>query len=181
LVHYAPFYQDLEIRLNASTKETEGEWTCLFNTRNIESVQKIEKSDLLDFVFDSLKESKENYTFKSFQEYLKGEVDADLAKESDLVLIAPATANIIGKIANGLANDLLTCICLATKAPILIAPAMNTNMYENKSVVRNCKTLKDQGLKFVDPVKGMLACGTHGQGHIAQEEDIIKAVMKYVK
>jgi len=105
----------------------------------------------------------------------------ELAEEASLLLIAPATANIIGKIANGIADDLITCIALATRAPILIAPAMNTHMYKNKIVQENCEKLKKHGIKFVDPVKGKLACGSTGEGHIAQEEDVMKAVMRSVK
>jgi phosphopantothenoylcysteine decarboxylase/phosphopantothenate--cysteine ligase len=102
----------------------------------------------------------------------------DLARNADLVLIAPATANTVGKIAHGLADDLLTCIILATKAPVVVAPAMNTEMYLNEVVQDNCKVLKKRGFTFVEPVEGKLACGTEGTGHIACEEDIIKAVLK---
>lgn len=104
-----------------------------------------------------------------------------LAQEADVVLIAPATANIIGKLAHGIADNLITCIALATKASILIAPAMNTEMYHNKIVQENCRTLKKHGIEFIDPVKGKLACGTTGDGHIAEEASIIKAVLKATK
>ena len=104
-----------------------------------------------------------------------------LAQEADAVLIAPATANIIGKIAHGIADDLLTCITLATKAPVMIAPAMNTDMYNNIAVRENCGILKKRGLKIIDPVKGKLACGTTGDGHIADEATIVQAVEKCLK
>jgi phosphopantothenoylcysteine decarboxylase/phosphopantothenate--cysteine ligase len=104
-----------------------------------------------------------------------------LARDSDVFLIAPATANIIGKLANGIADDLLTCIALATKAPILIAPAMNTQMYQNKIVQENCRKLKKHGMQFIDPVRGKLACGTIGKGHIADEDDIVKTVLRIIK
>ena len=104
-----------------------------------------------------------------------------LAKEADLLLIAPATANIIAKLAHGLADDLLTCIALGTKAPILVAPAMNTEMYKNKIVQQNCDFLKKQGFEFVDPTKGKLACGVMGEGHLADEATIIKAVLRLLK
>ncbi|MCA9398292.1 MAG: hypothetical protein KC618_00990 [Candidatus Omnitrophica bacterium] len=100
-----------------------------------------------------------------------------LAQEADLVLIAPATANIIGKLASGIADDLLTCTVLATKAKVLIAPAMNTEMYHHKVVQENCSKLKKFGIKFIEPVKGKLACGTTGDGHIADEKTIIKTVL----
>lgn len=101
-----------------------------------------------------------------------------LAEGGDLVLIAPATANIIGKIACGICDDLLTCICCATKAPVLICPAMNENMYKNKIAQENIKKLKSLGYKFVEPVKGELACGKVGVGCLAEVETIIKEVKK---
>jgi len=104
-----------------------------------------------------------------------------LAQEADVFLIAPATANIIGKIAHGIADNLITCIALATKAPILIAPAMNTQMYRNDIVQDNCRKLKEHGIKFIDPIKGKLACGTTGEGHIADESLIIKAIQQAIK
>jgi len=104
-----------------------------------------------------------------------------LAQEADVFLIAPATANIIGKLAHGIADNLITCIALATKAPILIAPAMNTQMYYNKIVQSNCRMLKKHGIEFIDPIKGKLACGTTGDGHIADEIVIMKAVIKAAK
>ncbi|MDO8579920.1 MAG: flavoprotein [Candidatus Omnitrophota bacterium] len=103
-----------------------------------------------------------------------------LAESADCVLIAPATANIIGKIACGIADDLLTCILLGTQAPILIAPAMNTHMYKNKIVQDNCAKLKKYGIKFIEPVKGNLACGITDDGHIADVEDIVQAVTRVV-
>ena len=104
-----------------------------------------------------------------------------LAQEADLVLIAPATANLIGKMAHGLADDLLTCIVLGTKAPVLIAPAMNSKMYANTIVQSNCAILKKNGFKFIEPTKGKLACGDVGVGHLADEETIVKAVLRSLK
>lgn len=104
-----------------------------------------------------------------------------LAQEADALLIAPATANIIGKIAGGMADDLLTCLALATNAPILIAPAMNTAMYQNKIVQENCFKLKKHGVQLIAPAKGRLACGRVGEGHIAEVDEIIKAVVRAVK
>jgi phosphopantothenoylcysteine decarboxylase/phosphopantothenate--cysteine ligase len=101
-----------------------------------------------------------------------------LAKKADLVLIAPATANIIGKIANGIADDLLTTTVMATRAPIVIAPSMNENMYKNKIVQANIKRLKDSGYKFIEPGIGDLACGDIGVGRLADVEIIVKAVKK---
>ena len=99
-----------------------------------------------------------------------------LAQNALAVLIAPATANIIGKLAAGIADDVLTCTVLATTAPIFIAPAMNTVMYHNPIVQKNCKKLKDHGYIFIDPIKGQLACGTEGQGHLEEPENIVKVL-----
>ena len=103
-----------------------------------------------------------------------------LAEKADLVLIAPATANIIGKIAHGICDDLLTCVVCATSAPVLICPAMNEKMYLNKITQENIKKLKSFGYKFVEPRKGLLACGKVGIGCLAEVETIIKAVKKYL-
>jgi phosphopantothenoylcysteine decarboxylase/phosphopantothenate--cysteine ligase len=103
-----------------------------------------------------------------------------LAKKADLVLIAPATANIIGKIAAGIADDLLTTTIMATRAPVLIAPAMNENMYKNKIVQANINSLKKLGFKFIEPKIGKLACGDVGVGHLREVETIIKAVKQHL-
>ncbi|WP_432665174.1 bifunctional phosphopantothenoylcysteine decarboxylase/phosphopantothenate--cysteine ligase CoaBC [Wukongibacter baidiensis] len=104
-----------------------------------------------------------------------------LAQKADLFLIAPATANIIGKIANGIADDMLSTTVMATKAPVLIAPAMNTNMYTNKVVQRNIQTLKDLDYKFIDPASGRLACGDYGVGKLAAPEDIVEGIISVFK
>jgi phosphopantothenoylcysteine decarboxylase / phosphopantothenate---cysteine ligase len=101
-----------------------------------------------------------------------------LAGKADLILIAPATANIIGKIACGICDDLLSCVCLATTAPVLIAPAMNENMYNNRITQENIKKLKSVGYKFVEPRRGQLACGKEGVGCLAEVEAIIKEAKK---
>jgi len=101
-----------------------------------------------------------------------------LAEKADLVLIAPATANIIAKIAGGLCDDLLTCVVSATRAPALICPAMNQNMYLNKITQDNIKKLKAYGYRFVEPRTGKLACGKSGIGCLADVETIIKEVKK---
>jgi len=104
-----------------------------------------------------------------------------LAEKADLVLIAPATANIIGKIASGICDDLLTCVVCATKAPLLLCPAMNENMYKNQIVQENIKKLKAYGYRFVGPKEGRLACGKTGIGCLAEVETIIKEVQKVLK
>ncbi|MBW2503120.1 MAG: bifunctional phosphopantothenoylcysteine decarboxylase/phosphopantothenate--cysteine ligase CoaBC [Deltaproteobacteria bacterium] len=95
-----------------------------------------------------------------------------LADRADLVLIAPATANLIGKVASGLADDLLTTTIMATKAPVLFVPAMNTNMWENPVCQQNRAKLSDYGYHFMQPVHGELACGWQGQGKMPEPEDI---------
>jgi phosphopantothenoylcysteine decarboxylase/phosphopantothenate--cysteine ligase len=104
-----------------------------------------------------------------------------LSKKADLVLIAPATANIIGKLASGICDNLLTCVVMATGAPILIAPAMNTEMYKNKIVQENIQRLKAKGLGFVGPIKGRLACGDVGEGCLADTGLIISEVKRILK
>lgn len=98
-----------------------------------------------------------------------------LAREADVLLIAPATAAIIGKLACGIADNLLTCLALATPSPILMAPAMHVEMYKNKIVQDNCRKLRQQGVEFIGPVQGKLACGMMGEGHLADTEMIVRA------
>ena len=100
-----------------------------------------------------------------------------LSKEADVFLIAPCTANVLGKIANGIADDLLTTTALATTAPIVLAPAMNVNMYENEATQKNMKTLVERGVRIVDADSGYLACGDVGKGRLAEPADIVDAVL----
>ena len=105
-----------------------------------------------------------------------------LAREAQCVLIAPATANVIGKIAAGIADDLLTCIVLATKAPILVAPAMNDEMYHNHIVQKNLRILKDElGVRIIKPIEGQLACGTFAEGHLAEVEVIVRETCSVIQ
>ncbi len=101
-----------------------------------------------------------------------------LAKRADVFLMAPATANVIGKMANGIADDMLTTTVMATKGKVLIAPAMNTNMYENPIVQRNINILKELGYNFVEPESGRLACGDTGKGKLASPETIVEEVVR---
>jgi phosphopantothenoylcysteine decarboxylase/phosphopantothenate--cysteine ligase len=101
----------------------------------------------------------------------------ELSRGADCILIAPATANIIGKLASGIADDLLTTFVITNRAPVFIAPAMNDQMYANEIVRDNCAKLKKHGFKFIEPVKGKLACGTVGVGHLAEVDQIVKAVV----
>lgn len=103
-----------------------------------------------------------------------------LAKEADVFLIAPATANIIGKVANGIADDMLTTTVMATKSSVIIAPAMNTNMYTNLVVQNNIDRLKQLGYLFIDPDEGMLACGDLGIGRLASPSDIVETLINHL-
>lgn len=104
-----------------------------------------------------------------------------LAQKADCVAIIPATANIIGKIASGICDDMLTAAVCATKAPVLFAPAMNTGMYGNKIVQANIARLKKAGYFFTGPIKGRLACGAEGLGHIQDVEVIVKEIKRLIK
>ena len=99
-----------------------------------------------------------------------------LAERADLFVIAPATANIIGKIATGIADNLLTTTVMATKSKVIFAPAMNTNMYLNPIVQKNISYLKELGYEFIDPGTGMLACQTYGPGRMAEPVDILQYI-----
>ena len=101
-----------------------------------------------------------------------------LAKWADLVVVVPATANIIGKVANGIADDMLSTTIMATKAEVIFFPAMNTNMYENKIVQKNMATLKDLGYGFINPASGRLACGDIGRGKLENTEIIAEKIIK---
>ncbi|MDO4534774.1 MAG: bifunctional phosphopantothenoylcysteine decarboxylase/phosphopantothenate--cysteine ligase CoaBC [Clostridium perfringens] len=100
-----------------------------------------------------------------------------LAKWADLVVIVPATANIIGKVANGIADDMLSTTIMATKAEVIFCPAMNTNMYENKVVQKNIAALKELGYGFIDPASGRLACGDTGRGKLEDTKIIAEKII----
>ncbi|CAH1205088.1 Coenzyme A biosynthesis bifunctional protein CoaBC [Paenibacillus allorhizoplanae] len=103
----------------------------------------------------------------------------NLADSADLVLIAPATANTIGKLALGLGDDMLSTTLLATMAPIWVAPAMNVHMYANPAVQTNMETLLRRGVRFIEPGEGQLACGYVGKGRLAEPEEIFAAVERH--
>ena len=97
-----------------------------------------------------------------------------LADRAHLIIILPATANIIGKIANGIADDFLSTMVMATKAPVLLAPSMNVNMWENQAVRKNVQTLIERGHYFVEPGVGELACHWHGKGRLAELDEVLE-------
>ena len=99
-----------------------------------------------------------------------------VASDADVFLVCPATANIIGKVASGIADDFLSTTIMATKSPVIFAAAMNNNMYENPIVQSNIRKLEDYGYNFIEPAEGPLACGTSGKGRLADYKEIIETV-----
>ena len=99
-----------------------------------------------------------------------------LAEWPDIVLVCPATANIISKAAAGLADDLLSAIILATRKPVIFVPAMNSGMWQNKILQKKVAELKKAGYRFIGPAKGRLACGEEGEGRMVEAEEIIKEI-----
>lgn len=102
-----------------------------------------------------------------------------LARLADVVLVAPATANVIAKCACGMADDMLTTTLLATKAPVFFAPAMNTNMYENSITQQNLHTLQERGCHIIDPAAGHLACGTSGVGRMPEPQELVEILADF--
>ena len=119
-----------------------------------------------------------NPVFTSFQDeqqnWRPGHIE--LGDESDLILVAPATANVIAKLANGIADDPLTSIYLASRSPVLIAPAMNGKMWNHPATQENVDKLISRGVKFIGPEEGMLACGYEGIGRLWPVDGIIDCV-----
>ncbi|RKD24140.1 phosphopantothenoylcysteine decarboxylase [Ammoniphilus oxalaticus] len=103
----------------------------------------------------------------------------DLADRADLVVIAPTTANVIAKATHGIADDMLTTMLLATRAPVMICPAMNVHMYEHVAVQQNMDTLRERGVLFVEPAEGFLACGYVGKGRMAEPDVIADKVVQF--
>ncbi len=110
-----------------------------------------------------------------------GVLHTSLADEADAILVSPASADFIAKLAAGLADDLASCLILAARKPVVIAPAMNDNMYTNPATQQNLKKLKSFGYHFVDPTEGHLVCGREAIGHIAENSDILKSLKKHLK
>ncbi len=104
-----------------------------------------------------------------------------LAKRADVFVVAPATANFVGKFANGIADDMLTTTVIATRAPVLIAPAMNDGMWENVAVRENMDKLTSRGVRTVGPNEGRMACGTSGMGRMAEPAEIVEAIERILR
>ena len=127
-------------------------------------------------VFETL--TKNKCYVDTFERAAKFDVEhISIAQAADLVLIAPASANVIAKLACGIADDMLTTTVLASKAPKLIAPAMNTAMYENPVTQRNLETLKELGWHIIEPASGLLACGDEGAGKMPEPEVLADHIM----
>lgn len=125
--------------------------------------------------------SQNQVTIDMFEEPKAWEIQhISLAKRADILLVAPATANIIGKVSNGIADDMLSTTIMATKAKVIFSPAMNTNMYENPVVQKNIKNLKELGYEFIEPESGRLACGDIGTGKFPKPEVIVEKVLKEI-
>ncbi|MBN1354007.1 MAG: hypothetical protein JW994_05000 [Candidatus Omnitrophica bacterium] len=104
-----------------------------------------------------------------------------LSEKADLIAVCPASANMIGKLAAGISDDLLTCTIISSKCPVLIAPAMNDNMYKHGVTQRNIRELRKIGYEFIGPISGRLACGYIGTGHIAELTHITQRIEKILK
>ncbi|WP_270214929.1 bifunctional phosphopantothenoylcysteine decarboxylase/phosphopantothenate--cysteine ligase CoaBC [Clostridium butyricum] len=155
------------------------EITSLLVKKNI-NVNVIMTENATKFVaplsFQSL--SQNEVACDTFQEPKVWEIQhISLADKADVFLVAPATANIIGKVASGIADDMLSTTIMATKAKVIFAPAMNTNMYENPIVQQNIKKLKLLGYEFIEPAEGRLACGDVGKGKLESPEVIVDRVL----
>lgn len=121
--------------------------------------------------------SKQRVYSDTFQERDPSSIShIDLADAADLVLIAPATANIIAKMAHGIADDMLSTVLLAATAPIMVAPAMNVHMYQHPAVLHNLNILAERGVQFIEPGEGLLACGYVGKGRMEEPETIVSVV-----
>ena len=123
--------------------------------------------------------SKNKVTIDMFEKKEHIEVEhISLARKADLILVVPATANIIGKVANGIADDMLSTTIMANASKVIFAPAMNNEMYNNKIVQDNIRKLKKYGYEFINPIEGNLACGYKAIGKLAKKETIIDFVNK---
>ncbi|MGX6961316.1 phosphopantothenoylcysteine decarboxylase [Vagococcus xieshaowenii] len=133
----------------------------------------------------TLQSLSKNYVYTNVMEEQHPEVIShiELAKQADVFIIAPATANIIGKLANGIADDIVTATALAlpnNATPKFIAPAMNTNMYLHPAVQKNLQTLVSYGYQIIEPKESLLACGDYGKGALADVQDIVEAINQII-
>ena len=163
-----------------------------YKAAELASRLKKEEACLYTVMTESAKEFIGGVTFKSLtgnpvfskmfpkQTEFASTVHIGLSEWLDILVIVPATANIIGKIAHGIADDLLSTVVLATDKPVLIAPAMNEKMYLNKVVQENISLLKERGYHIVEPETGFLACGYTGMGRLADINKIVDEIKKLI-
>jgi len=124
--------------------------------------------------------SKNDVYFDTFDEKDSSKIaHIDLADWADLIIVAPATANVIGKLANGIADDMVTTTYFAATCPVWIAPAMNVHMYDHPAIKRNIARLNEDGCLFIEPSEGYLACGYVGKGRLEEPEKITQLVVEY--
>lgn len=124
--------------------------------------------------------SKQRVYSDTFQERDPSSIShIDLADSADLVIVAPATANIIAKMAHGIADDMLSTTLLATTAPVMVAPAMNVHMYQHPAVLHNLNILASRGVQFIEPGEGLLACGYVGKGRLEEPETIVSHIENF--
>lgn len=109
---------------------------------------------------------------------LAGVVHVALADWAQVLVIAPATANIIGKLAAGIADEVVSTLALSVDVPVVVAPAMNTRMWQHPAVRRNLEVLRERGVRIVEPAVGRLACGTEGLGRLAELDDLLDAIRR---
>lgn len=108
-------------------------------------------------------------------------IHIELARAADLIVIAPASADVLAKMRAGIADELLLCVLLAATCPVIVAPAMNDHMYEHPATRENLKVLKDRGVRVLEPVEGRLVCTDWAKGHIVSNDKIIEAVCEALK
>ena len=128
--------------------------------------------------FQTMSQSKVHYDMFGLVNEMEVE-HISLAKKADVILVAPATANTIGKVANGIADNLLTTVIMATSKKVIFAPSMNTQMYKNPILQNNIRILKELGYEFINPGEGRLACGDEGTGKMAEPIQIIEYLKNY--
>jgi len=150
------------------------------NGHNVSVIMTNSASKLISpIIFDTF--SPGNVHIEMFRENTDPLLHINLVKDNDLFLIAPATANIIGKFANGIADDLLSTTFIAWSKKIVISPSMNSNMLKNPAVVENIRVLRKRGISILDPGKGELACSDEGEGRLPEPSSICKYCIESYK
>jgi phosphopantothenoylcysteine decarboxylase/phosphopantothenate--cysteine ligase len=105
-------------------------------------------------------------------------IHIELARQADLIVVCPASADILARMRMGLTDDLLSCTLLAAQSPVIVVPAMNDKMYEHPATQENLKVLRDRGVRVIDPIEGKLVCSDHAMGHIQANDVILKEILR---